>query len=129
MPKCVCHGAKVECSFGAAPKSLIVLPLKKVTTSYFKGIANVDDFIPFLNIPKFGLCKSPLNPMNWKMAGPVPIFVPSSCIPIPIKPWAPAAKKVKIAGKPAITEKSKTMCVWMGNIAIKDPGQKTINVK
>lgn len=129
MPKCVCHGAKVECSFGAGPKSLTVLPLNMVTTGYFKGIANVNDFIPFLNVPAFGQCKSPLNPMNWKMAGPVPVFVPSSCIPIPIKPWAPAAKKVKIKGKAAITEKSKTMCVWMGNIAIKDNGQKNINVK
>lgn len=129
MAKCVCHGAQVKCMFGQGAKKLNVLPLNQVTTSYFKGIANIFDFIPMLNVPKFGNCLSPLNPMNWKMAGPIPIFVPSSCIPIPIMPWSPAAKKVKIRNQPAITEKSKTMCIWLGQITITKPGQKNINVK
>jgi hypothetical protein len=75
-----------------------------------------------LNVPAFGTCKSPANPMNWKMVGPVPVFVPSSCIPLPIMPWNPVAKKLKIGGKPAMLETSKTMCIWAGNITVDKPG-------
>ena len=30
------------------------------------------------------------------MAGPVPVFIPSSCIPLPVMPWNPVAKKLKL---------------------------------
>ena len=122
MPKCVCMGAKLKCSFGSGPKSMIVLPVGKTLTSMVKPVASSMDFVPFLNIPAFGNCTSPINPMNWKMAGPVPVFIPSSCIPIPIKPWDPAAKKTKIGGNPAMLETSKTMCAWLGSIEVDDPG-------
>ena len=78
MAKCVCSGAKIKCSFGAGPKSMMVLPLNRTLTANTKPIANILDIIPFVNIPAFGQCKSPANPMNWKMAGPVPVFVPST---------------------------------------------------
>jgi len=88
------------------------------------------DFIPFLNIPAFGKCKSPANPMNWKMAGPVPVFVPSSCLPITMTPWSPGAKKLKIlGGNAALLEDDKNMCMWAGQIEITDPGQKTVKAK
>ena len=126
MPKCVCSGAKLKCSFGAGPKDMIVLPINRTLTATFKPLANSIDIIPFINIPAFGQCKSPINPMNWKMAGPVPVFVPSSCIPIPVKPWSPAAKKTKIGKQPAMLETSKTMCAWLGNIEVDKPGQEKV---
>jgi hypothetical protein len=82
-----------------------------------------------LNIPAFGNCNSPANPMNWKMAGPVPVFVPSSCIPIPVMPWDPAAKKLKIGGNPAMLESSKTMCAWAGSITVDKPGLTNVESK
>jgi hypothetical protein len=126
MPKCVCMGAKLKCSFGSGPKDMMVLPIGKTLTAFVKPIATEMDFVPFLNIPAFGNCTSIINPMNWKMAGPVPVFVPSSCMPVPIMPWSPVAKKTKIGGNPAMLETSKTTCVWLGSIEVDNPGQTTI---
>ncbi len=126
MPKCVCMGAKLKCSFGAGAKDMVVLPIGMGMTGNTKPLATEMDFIPMLNIPAFGTCKSPANPMNWKMAGPVPVFAPSSCIPIPVMPWSPVAKKLKIGGKAAMLESSKTMCVWAGNITVDNPGVTNI---
>jgi len=66
--------------------------------------------------------------MNWKMAGPVPVFVPSSCIPVPVMPWNPVATKTKIGSNPALIETSKTMCVWAGSIEVDDPGSEKIDI-
>lgn len=127
MAKCVCSGAKLKCSFGAGPKPMQVLPLFRTMTANTKPIATVLDVIPFLNIPAFGQCKSPANPMNWKIVGPAPVFVPSSCIPVPVSPWSPGAKKTKIGGNPVLIESSKTMCVWAGSITVDNPGQTKID--
>ena len=129
MAKCVCSGAKIKCSFGAGPKSMMVLPLNRTLTASVKPIANVLDIIPFVNIPAFGNCLSPANPMNWKMAGPVPVFIPSSCIPIPVSPWSPGAKKTKIGKQPVVLANSKTMCAWAGSISVVNPGQTKIDCK
>ena len=56
------------------------------------------------------------------------VFVPSSCIPLPVMPWNPVAKKTKIGKNPALLETSKTMCVWAGSIEIQDPGTKKIQI-
>lgn len=127
MAKCVCSGAKIACSFGSGPKSMLVLPLNRTLTANTKPIANCLDIIPFVNIPAFGNCLSPANPMNWKMAGPVPVFIPSSCIPIPVAPWAPAAKKTKLANSPVVLANSKTACAWAGSISVTNPGQTKID--
>ena len=129
MPKCVCMGAKLKCVFGAGPKDMLVLPLAMTFNATSKPIATQMDFIPMLNVPAFGTCKSPANPMNWKMIGPVPVFVPSSCIPIPIMPWSPVAKKLKLRGFPAMLATSKTMCIWMGSITVDKPGVTNVETK
>lgn len=126
MPKCVCMGAKLKCSFGSGPKDMLVLPIGMTLTATTKPIATSMDFIPMLNVPAFGNCTSPANPMNWKMVGPVPVFIPSSCIPLPLMPWSPVAKKLKIGGNPAMLETSKTMCIWVGSITVDNPGLTTV---
>ena len=129
MPKCVCMGAKLKCTFGAGPKNMMVLPIARVMNAKVKSIAGQLDIIPMLNIPAFGNCLSPLNPMNWKMIGPVPVFVPGRCIPLPVMPWAPVAKKLKIGGKPAMLQNSKTMCIWAGQITVQKPGLTNVQSK
>jgi hypothetical protein len=127
---CVCSGAKAKCSFGEKEVDLSALPLPLTPKDEGNAQLSVMDFIPFLNIPAFGKCKSPANPMNWKMAGPVPVFVPSSCLPITMTPWSPGAKKLKIlGGNAALLEDDKCMCMWAGQIEITDPGQKTVKAK
>lgn len=122
-------GAKLKCSFGAGPKDMVVLPIARTMNATSKAIAAQMDFIPMLNVPAFGQCKSPANPMNWKMAGPVPVFVPSSCIPIPVAPWAPTAKKLKVGGMPAMLQSSKITCVWAGSISVDKPGLTKMEAK
>lgn len=58
----VCAGATLQCSFGAAPTVLNVLPQNRTLTSGMPA-ANIMDHIPLLNIPTFGLCQSPANPV------------------------------------------------------------------
>ncbi|WP_049311388.1 DUF4280 domain-containing protein, partial [Pseudomonas aeruginosa] len=50
----VCAGATLQCSFGAAPTVLNVLPQNRTLTSGMPA-ANIMDHIPLLNIPTFGL--------------------------------------------------------------------------
>ena len=126
MPKCVCKGAKLKCSFGEEPKEMTILPIGLSVQG--NPVATAMDLIPFLNIPAVGKCKSPANPMNWKIVGPAPVFIPSSCIPIPIMLWNPAAEQTKIAGFPAMLETSKTMCIWAGSIEVDELAIKNVEV-
>ena len=126
MPKCVCKGAKLKCSFGEEPKEMTILPIGLSVQG--NPVATAMDLIPFLNIPAFGKCKSPANPMNWKIVGPAPVFIPSSCIPLPIMLWNPAAEQTKIAGFPAMLETSKTMCIWAGSIEVDELAIKNVEV-
>ena len=60
MALLVVAGAKMSCSFGAAPSTLAV-----AVPTYSAGnkpIANINDHIPNSNIPPFGMCNSMQNP-------------------------------------------------------------------
>ena len=56
----VCMGAMMQCSFGVAPSSLVVLPANRTMTG--TPAANIMDNIPMLNIMPFGMCTSMSNP-------------------------------------------------------------------
>lgn len=128
MAKCVCNGAKIACSFGTGPKTMMVLPLNRVLTANTKPIANNLDIIPFLNIPPFGSCMSIANPMVIAAtAAAFGVLTPQPCIPIPVSPWSPAAIKTKIGGNPVVLANSKTMCAWAGSISVVNPGQTKID--
>ena len=51
----------LQCSFGVAPSSLMVLPKNRVTRS--KPIVNIMDNVPFVNILPFGMFSSITNPV------------------------------------------------------------------
>ena len=55
MPLQVCMGAMMQCTFGMAPSSLVVLPTNKVMTNMVPD-ANIMDHIPMTNIMPFGMC-------------------------------------------------------------------------
>jgi len=61
MPNHVCMGAVLQCSFGVAPSSLVVLPTNKMLTSFVPA-ANIMDHKPMVNIMPFGMCMSLSNP-------------------------------------------------------------------
>ena len=57
----VCASATLQCSFGAAPAVLNVLPVNRTLTSGLPA-ANIMDHIPIVNVTTFGLCMSLANP-------------------------------------------------------------------
>lgn len=127
MGQVVCGGALLQCSFGVAPSSLMVLPANLVTTTM--PIANIMDNKPMVNILPFGMCQSMTNPMVIAAtAAALGVLTPMPCIPVTAAPWAPGCPTVLIANMPALNNSSKLMCNWAGVIQINMAGQLTIQV-
>jgi hypothetical protein len=124
----VCMGAMMQCSFGAAPSSLIVLPVSMVVTSSVPA-ATIMDHIPVANIPPFGMCQAPSNPQVIALtAAALGVFTPAPCIPVTPAPWVVGAPTVMVANKPALNNSAKLMCTWAGVIQFTAPGQFTEQV-
>ena len=62
MAQLVAMNAKLKCSFGASPSSLIVPPANK-TIAESMPAANIMDYAPNSNIPPFGMCSAPRTRM------------------------------------------------------------------
>ena len=123
----VCMGAMIQCSFGAAPSSLIVLPTSIVLTT--TPAANIMCNAPIVNIPPFGMCNAPSNPtVIAATAAALGVFTPMPCVPVTTAPWVPGAPTVMIANMPALDSNSKLMCTWAGVIQVTNPGQTTVMV-
>jgi len=128
MPENVCMGATLQCSFGAAPSKLVVLPLNRVMTSNVPA-ANIMDHKPFVNILPFGTCSSMANPaVASATAAAMGVLTPMPCIPVVAAPWAPGIPTILIANKPTLDNSSKATCNWGGVISITVPGQFTVQV-
>ena len=118
----VCMGATLQCSFGAAPSSLVVLPSNRTMTG--TPAATIMDYAPLVNIMPFGMCSSPANPtVAAATAAALGVLTPMPCIPATAAPWIVGAPTVLIGGMPALDNNSKLMCNWGGVIQIVSPGQ------
>ena len=118
-------GATLQCSFGAAPSSYVVLPTNKVLTQ--TPDANIMDNKPMVNILPFGMCSSPANPtVAAATAAALGVLTPMPCIPNTAAPWAPGAPTVLLANMPTLNSTSKLMCNWGGVIQILYAGQTTV---
>jgi len=128
MGQLVCMGAMMQCSFGAAPSSLVVLPTNR-TLAGGPPAANIMDHVPILNVPPFAMCNSPANPMvAAATAAALGVLTPMPCVPVTAAPWAVGAPTVLIGSMPALNSTSKLMCNWGGVIQITVPGQFTTQV-
>ena len=106
MPCCVCAGASITCSFGAAPSVLNVLPAAKVMSS--QALASIMDNISMVNIIPFGMCSSPSNPnVASATAAALGVLTPMPCMPMIAGPWMPGSPKLLIGGRPALTSDSR----------------------
>lgn len=122
----VVTGAVLQCSFGAAPSALNVLPVNRVMASG-PPAANIMDHKPMVNILPFAMCSSPANPMvATATAAAAGVLTPMPCIPVTTSPWIPGAPTVLIGNMPALNNSSKCMCNWGGVISINFPGQVTV---
>ena len=128
MPKHVCMGAMLQCTFGVAPSTLMVLPVNRVMTSFVPA-ANIMDNKPMVNIMPFGMCMSPSNPtVAAATAAALGVLTPMPCIPNTVAPWAPGAPNVLLANMPALDDTSKLTCMWGGMISVSMPGQMTEDI-
>ncbi|HWQ70797.1 MAG TPA: DUF4280 domain-containing protein [Desulfitobacteriaceae bacterium] len=127
MGFCVCGGAMMSCTFGAAPSTLMVLPVNRVLSSM--PVATIMDNIPIVNILPFGMCNSPSNPtVASATAAAFGVLTPMPCVPVTAAPWVPGSPTVIIANYPALNDSSKLMCTWGGMIQISNPGTTNIQI-
>jgi hypothetical protein len=128
MAKQVIMGAQMQCSFGMAPSSLVVLPLHKDLTGN-QLAANIMDHVPVTNIPPFGMCQSIANPtVASATAAALGTLTPMPCVPVIPAPWTPGSPTVLIDQQPALNSTSKCMCNWAGVIQITNPGQTDVDI-
>jgi hypothetical protein len=128
MPMQVCMGAMMQCTFGMAPSSLVVLPANRVMTQEVPD-ANIMDHIPLVNIEPFGMCMSPSNPtVAAATAAALGVLTPMPCIPNTPAPWVPGAPTVLLGNFPTLDNVSQLMCIWGGVIMFDTPGEFTVEV-
>lgn len=125
MALLACGGAATMCSFGAAPSTLMVLPVNRVVGTM--PVANIMDNKPFLNVLPFGMCTSMANPaVASATAAALGVLTPMPCTPVTPGPWVPGAPTALIGNMPALDQNSKLVCAYGGMIQITMPGQAQI---
>ncbi|MCE5334201.1 MAG: DUF4280 domain-containing protein [Desulfobacteraceae bacterium] len=118
----VTGGAMLQCCFGAAPSTLMVLPTNKAMVTMFA--ATIMDNKPFVNIMPFGMCSTPSNPMvAAATAAALGVLTPMPCIPMTVSPWVAGMPTVLIGTFPALSDSSILMCNWGGVIKVTTAGQ------
>ncbi|EDT41160.1 DUF4280 domain-containing protein [Burkholderia ambifaria] len=122
MSQQVVLGAMLNCTFGAAPATLVVEPVARVMVEG-RPAATVMDSKPLLNIPTFAMCSSPANPtVAAATAAAMGVLTPMPCVPAIAAPWVPGAPTVLIGGQPALNNMSKCVCNWGGVISVNFAG-------
>ena len=125
MPNHVCNGATLKCAMGAAPSTLVVLPVKLVNTDN-QPAANINDHVPMVNIMPFGTCMSILNPATAAAtSAALGVLTPGPCLPNTPAPWVTGSPTVMLANLPALNKSSMLTCVSGGVITIVVEGQMT----
>ena len=99
-------GARLKCNFGSVP-GFFLIPIPKGATIKGKPIATELDFIPFVNIPSFGVCKNKGMP----------------CTPATTIPWEKTKTDMRIMEVPAVTTESCLICALGGRITVETSGQ------
>lgn len=122
MASQVAMGAMLQCTFGVAPSTLVVIPQSKVLADG-PPAATIMDNKPIANIPPFGMCNSPSNPtVAAATAAALGVLTPMPCVPVTTAPWTPGSATVLLGGQPALNNLSKCMCTWGGVISVTNPG-------
>ncbi|MCC7363589.1 MAG: DUF4280 domain-containing protein [Dehalococcoidia bacterium] len=115
--------ANLQCSFGAAPSTLLVVPQGQPVMSENKPQANIMANVPMANILPFGLCSCPANPVvAAATAAAMGALTPMPCVPNTAAPWVPGAPTVLVNNQPMLNNSSKLTCLWGGVIQVTNPG-------
>ncbi|MGG6296324.1 DUF4280 domain-containing protein [Leptolyngbya sp. AN02str] len=125
----VVMGATLQCSFGLAPSTLVVVPKGPPVMDGGPLAATIMDHIPIANIPPFGMCTSLANPtVATATTAALGVLTPMPCIPVTAAPWVPGSLTVLVNNSPALNNNCKCMCTWGGVISILNPGQLTVQI-
>jgi len=140
MAKYVCNGAMISCNMslpvplvpplvppeeppGPNPCQvpMIVLPINRVLINN-QPMATKMDYVPFVNIPTFGLCVSPDNEgVKAALGFPVP------CVPTVLSPWSSPKGDVKVGNMEALLDTCTCKCqLGSGTISVASAGQSTV---
>ncbi len=123
MPIQVVNGAKLMCSFGAAPSTLVVLPVRRVNVAN-QPSATIMDHKPMVNILPFGTCMSMGNPaVASATSAAMGVLTPMPCVPNTPSPWSPGGITVNNTNEVTLDNPSICNCVFGGVITISFPGQ------
>jgi len=123
----VVTGAAIQCSFGAAPATLGVLPTKLVNMEG-KPVATIEDAKPLINIPTFGMCMTLSNPtVAAATAAAAGVLTPMPCIPVTTA-WLPGSPTILVGGIPVVNDKSKCACAYGGVISVLFGGAMTESI-
>ena len=119
----VVNGAMLQCSFGATPAPMGVLPVHKVWAG-MQPAANILDHVSMVNIPSFGMCSCPSNPaVASATSAAAGVLTPMPCVPATSTPWTPGAPKVILDKQLALNDTSKCMCSYGGVVTVVHAGQ------
>ena len=103
MGNFVTQGAVLQCSFGLSPCTLVI------------------------TVPSRPKCTNPA--VSSATSAAMGVLTPMPCVPVISAPWSPGSSQVKVGGIPALTDNSKCMCSYMGNISIVSPGNTMVTGK
>lgn len=118
----VCTGATLRCTQGTSLGRLTATP--KMVSLCANDQANITDFIPLVNIPGFGLCRSLAYPPTASAtAANFGQLTPMPCVPGTCAPWSTVDANSLLAGSPALLDKAKLSCMYNGTISIVNAGQ------
>ena len=130
MAKQVCNGAQLKCSEAVPPGMAMfaVLPVN-MTNGGGPPAANINDYIPMVNIPTFGMCNTQSNPLvAAATAAAMGTPTPAPCIPVIAAAWSPGSSSVMIGNQPALNDSSTCLCSYGGVIEVSDPGQDSMEI-
>ena len=114
----------MSCTFGVAPSVFNATPRPVLTSYMVAGV--IIDMIPITNVPPFGMCTSPSNPMvAAATAAALGVLTPMPCVPLLPAPWKPGSATVKIMNIPALNDSCTINCAWGGMISFSFAGQAT----
>ena len=121
----VVTGATCMCTMGTAPGQINPTNQPSIHVGG-KPVASIADAAPMTNITPFGMCTSMANPaVAAATAAALGVLTPQPCTPTPAGTWI-CPGKVRVGGKPVLTNEGKIMCAFAGSISITNPGQQTV---
>lgn len=105
-----------------SPAALTALPLGTPVSATTQA-ATIQAFAPMANVPSFGACMTPSNPVVAAATTAAQgVLTPAPCVPATTSPWIPGATQVMINKQPALHSACTLSCMWGGVITITDPG-------